>query len=439
MEYSLKRLKRVVPLLLSVLMLIGAAPQPEVATPEAPEVKAEEPRDQKEKIRTEKGVLPMTATEKADFDAAMARPESALLKSYIIGDYSSGTIYEEYNADAVVGLASTSKLMSMYCIFDALQKGEIEMKEPVTIDRESASVHGSTYEMKEGDVFTVEELIHAGMVVSGNDAMIALARHISGTQEAFVERMNRTARDLGLKNAHFINCHGLTDYTKDDYNRATAREMFALSRRLLKDFPMLLNATARPKIEEPNRQFLGYNTNPLMGILDPVDGLKTGYTGAAGRCFIATGMIGADERHLPTRFIGVYMGAENDMDRYAAALRLSKRALAHRRVFLAKEGEEVGTLELKDASPDKSPVYAEKDLVYLQAPGEEIKRYVDFYAIEAPHSRKEPVGRVRFVSGDREIARGEVYLHEDLKRPNFLLAYRDVMADVFRAMEGLAS
>lgn len=434
----MKLLKRSVALFLAALLLMGAAPPAANGAENAPPKKVEEPRDQKEKIHTAKGVLQMNATEKKAFDEAMAKPETALLKSYVIGDYETGKIYEEHNADEVVGLASTSKLMAMYCIYDAVDKGEIGMKDKVTIGHDAASMHGSTYKMKENEVYTVEELIHAGMIVSGNDAMISLAEHIAGSQEAFVARMNAKAKELGLTHAHFINCHGLTDYEKDDYNRATAREMFELSRRLLKDYPMILQATTREKLNEPQREYLAYNTNPLMGILAPVDGLKTGYTGIAGRCFIATGAHMGDENTRFTRFIGVYMGAQNDMDRYAAALKLSKRALAYRSTYLCKKDEEVGMLELKDASPNHSPVYAGKELLYLKKEGEEIKRYVDFYDITVPHSRKEPVGRVRYESGGKEIGRADVFVKEDIKHPNPILKYKDLMAAVFRSMERAA-
>ncbi|WP_322630924.1 D-alanyl-D-alanine carboxypeptidase family protein [Aedoeadaptatus coxii] len=435
----MKLLKRSVALLLAAILLMGAAPPaPNGEGENAPPQKVEEPRDQKEKIHTAKGVLPMTATEKKAFDEAMAKPEAALLKSYVLGDYETGKIYAEHNADEVVGLASTSKLMAMYCILDAVDKGEISMKDQVTIGHEAASMNGSTYKTKEGEVYTVEELIHAGMIVSGNDAMISLAIHIAGSQEAFVARMNEKAKELGLTHAHFTNCHGLTDYGKNDYNQATAREMFELSRKLLKDFPYILKVTSREKIDEPQRQYLAYSTNPLLGILAPIDGLKTGYTGIAGRCFIATGAQVGQGHTRYTRFIGVYMGAENDMDRYAAALKLSKRALEYRSVYLCKKDEEVGTLKLKDASPNQSPVYAGKNLLYLKRDGDDIKRYVDFYDITAPHSRKEPVGRVRYVLKGKEIGRADVFVKEDIKHPNPILKYKDLMADIFRTMESAA-
>ncbi|MDY3118165.1 MAG: D-alanyl-D-alanine carboxypeptidase family protein [Peptoniphilus sp.] len=434
----MKRRKSIFLLLLALGLLVGAAPPPTNAPGNAPTKKVEEPRDQKEKIRTSKGVLPMTATEKKQFDDAMAKPDNVLLKSYLIGDYETGKIYKEHNADIPVGLASTTKLMTVYCVMDAVDRGEIAMKDPVTIDHAAASMHGSVYKTKEGEVYTVEELLHAGMIVSGNDAMIALADRIAGSEAAFVTRMNAKAQEMGFTHMHFINVHGLTDYAANDYNMATAREMFELSRQLLRKYPIILDAACRLKIEEPDRGYKSFATNPLLGILPGIDGLKTGYTGAAGRCFIATGKTKAEGNFLPTRFIGVYMGAENDMNRYAASLRLSEEAMSHRNKIVAGKSDELGLLELNGASPRKNPVYVNKDVVYNVGPGEEIKRYVDYYEITPPHSRKEPVGVVRFMAGDKEVAKREVFVKEDIKKPNPILTYRDLMADVFRAMEKAA-
>ena len=436
----MKALKPILPALLAMCLLLGSAPAPAPAenAPQKPGEKVAEPRDQKEKIRTGQGVQPMTATEKKEFDAAMAKPDNVLLKSYIIGDYETGTIYKEFNADTPVGLASTTKLMTIYCVMDAVDKGEIAMKDPVTIDHAAAAMHGSVYKTKEGEVYTVEELIHAGMIVSGNDAMLALADRIAGSEAAFVARMNAKAKEMGFTHMHFINVHGLTDYVANDYNKATAREMFQLSRNLLARYPMILDAARRAKIDEPERAYVSYATNPLLGILPGIDGLKTGYTGAAGRCLIATGARPAEGPYLNTRFIGVYMGAENDMDRYAASLRLSKEAMAHRNTVLADKSEDLGFLALKNASPRKSSVYVEKNLVRNVKEGEEITSELQFVPVTPPHSKKDAVGDVVYYAGGKEIARARVFVKEDIKKPNPILSYRDLMADVFRAIEKAA-
>lgn len=436
----MKALKPILPALLAMCLLLGAAPAPAPAenAPQKPGEKVAEPRDQKEKIRTGQGVQPMTATEKKEFDAAMAKPDNVLLKSYIIGDYETGTIYKEFNADTPVGLASTTKLMTIYCVMDAVDKGEIAMKDPVTIDHAAAAMHGSVYKTKEGEVYTVEELIHAGMIVSGNDAMIALADRIAGSEAAFVARMNAKAKEMGFTHMHFINVHGLTDYVANDYNKATAREMFQLSRSLLARYPMILDAARRAKIDEPERAYVSYATNPLLGILPGIDGLKTGYTGAAGRCFIATGARPAEGPYLNTRFIGVYMGAENDMDRYAASLRLSKEAMTWRNTILADKSKELDYLTLKTASPRTSPVFVNKNVVRCVKEGTEVSTEIDYKTIVAPYSKKEPVGEAHFLCNGEEIARAKVYVKEDIKKPNPVLSYRDLMADVFRAMEKAA-
>ena len=132
------------------------------------------------------------------------------------------------------------------------------------------------------------------------------------------------------------------------------------------------------------------------------------------------------------------MGAENDMDRYAASLRLSKEAMSRRNKVLADKTNELDFLTLKSASPRKSPVYVDEDVVRTVKDGAEVTMEMEYKTIVAPYSKKEPVGEVRFVSEGEEIARAKVYVKEDIKKPNPVLSFRDIMADVFRAMEKAA-
>ena len=185
------------------------------ATEEAKEEK-KEIRDQNILVPTKDGVQKATAEEAGKIEEYEKYSLEELSKSYLLGDYQSGKILEAYNIDEVRPMASTSKLVSIFVVFDKIKDGTISKSDELTIDRESSILGGSTFKLKENDKMTVDDLIKASMVVSGNDAITALAKHISGSVEAFSVLMNKKCKDLGLKNAHMVNPTGLTNYAIED-------------------------------------------------------------------------------------------------------------------------------------------------------------------------------------------------------------------------------
>ena len=122
----------------------------------------------------------------------------SLTGSYILGDYKSGKILESYNIDEVRAMASMSKIVGIYVVFDAIKANKISMEDKVTIDSEAARLTGSTYKLKEGDIVVVKDLVKAALVVSGNDAITSLGKHIYGSNEEFVVAMNKSVKTLGL-------------------------------------------------------------------------------------------------------------------------------------------------------------------------------------------------------------------------------------------------
>lgn len=402
---------------------------------EEPLVK-EEPRDQDLLVPTIKGVQQATKKEFDKVKELEKKTTDELIGSYLVGDYSSGEILMAKEADKVVGLASTSKLMTIYLVMDAVESGRIKMSDRVTIDKEASSLTGSTYKTKENEVYTVEELIHAGLVVSGNDAMIALAKHISGSQEAFVNEMNQKAKDLGLTNAHFINVHGLTDYVKNDYNQMTTSELFILARNLIQDYPEVIGISQRTVINEEGRNFLCYNTNPLLGIVPEVDGLKTGYTNAAGRCLVATSLTKDQGAKKATRLIGVFMNSAGNWERFVGTKRVMEEAIERFSYeTIANPKKDLDTLSLKNASPNQVLVYPEKPKMLLLDSGKYFHKEIEYFDLKLPIKKGGKVGKVKYFLEDDLMYETNLIVKEEIRKPNIILHIKDQIRLAFQGLD----
>nr|VFK27507.1 MAG: D-alanyl-D-alanine carboxypeptidase (penicillin-binding protein 5/6) [Candidatus Kentron sp. MB]VFK32072.1 MAG: D-alanyl-D-alanine carboxypeptidase (penicillin-binding protein 5/6) [Candidatus Kentron sp. MB]VFK75658.1 MAG: D-alanyl-D-alanine carboxypeptidase (penicillin-binding protein 5/6) [Candidatus Kentron sp. MB] len=203
-------------------------------------------------------------------------------KGYILQDAYSNTVLAEQDADARMAPASLTKMMTVYVIFSELRSGNITPDEDVLISEKAWRTSGSRTFLEVGNRVPVHVLLKGIIVQSGNDASVALAEHIAGDESAFAARMNQQARRLGLAGSHFVNASGLP--AKDHYT--TARDMAQLGAALIRDFPNLYKLHAIKSYEYNN--IPQYNRNKLLWRDDTVDGIKTGYTKAAGYCLVAS-------------------------------------------------------------------------------------------------------------------------------------------------------
>lgn len=231
-------------------------------------------------------------------------------RAWLLVDQSSGQALAEHEADARIEPASLTKLMTAYLTFAALKQGAIKNDQSVPVSEKAWKAPGSRMFIEPKRPVTVDELIHGMIIQSGNDACIALAEAIAGTEEAFVQRMNLEARRLGLANTHYMNTTGLPD--PEHYT--TARDLAHLVQVLIRDFPDYYPIYSQKqftynKITQPNR-------NRLLWLDPTVDGVKTGHTEAAGYCLISSAKRG------PRRLISVVLGTESDSARAQESQRL---------------------------------------------------------------------------------------------------------------------
>ena len=231
--------------------------------------------------------------------SAVKHQQHFALKAAIVVDMDSGKVLYAQNADRLIQPASLSKILALYLIDEDLQQGRIKLSDLVTISSRAVKTRGSKMLYEAGAQVSLEDLIKGMAIHSANDCTVAIAEYSAGSVEKFVVRMNAKARELGMKQSHFVNHHGLPD----SHQRSTAWEIFVLSREYLRHFPDSLSIHSM--LSFTYHDMILRNRNDLLRDYPDVDGLKTGYVRAAGFHLVATAKRG------DRRLIAVVLGAKN--------------------------------------------------------------------------------------------------------------------------------
>ncbi len=322
-------------------------------------------------------------------------PPELPVDSYILMDFESGKVLAEKNADKRVEPASITKLMTAYLVDKALADGDIRMDDRVTISEKAWKMGGSKMFVEVGDKVSVEDLIKGMVIQSGNDATVALAEHVAGSEDAFVGYMNHQAKLLGMNNTQFRNSTGWPD--KQHYS--TARDIAVLSQAVIRDFPMNYKYYKVKEFTWNNiRQF---NRNRLLWKDPSVDGLKTGHTEAAGYCLAASAERGG------MRLISVVLGAESDKARTVhsqALLNYGFKFFETPRLYEA--GESLKTVRVWYGDRDRLALGLEQPVSVLIPKG----RYKDLQAaievdadIAAPVAEGQELGRLTVKLDDETL------------------------------------
>lgn len=234
------------------------------------------------------------------------------VESYIIGNERTGDIYYEKNADRTSPMASLSKLMTYLLTKEAIDDGKISLDTEVKVSEEAEKFNSWEYSalgLKEGETFTVEELLEGLIVVSGNDCAYQLAVTVDDSETKFARDMNMRASELGLDSQIYYNASGVQ--TEDDQqNSSSAKDLFKLSQYIIKKYPEILEYSNVHEIVDPRRDINVESTIPLIGDVPGVDGLKTGTTDDAGACLISTVDMKEIDSNDKFRVIGIVMGAD---------------------------------------------------------------------------------------------------------------------------------
>jgi D-alanyl-D-alanine carboxypeptidase (penicillin-binding protein 5/6) len=244
----------------------------------------------------------------------------------IVVDAGTGQVIFEDNADAVGYPASVTKLMTFAVVMDRVRAGQLKLDDQVTASAAASNTGGSQIYLKHGEVFTIDELLYALMVQSANDAAVALAEHVGGSRDAFVELMNQKAQALGLAATAFHSPHGLPPSTRLGQlpDETTARDIAAISRDLLRHGDILRYSAVKERTirQGTANPFVMRNHNNLLGKIAGCDGLKTGFFSSAGYSLSATAE--RDGR----RIVAVVLGAQDRLERDVKTKELLERGFA---------------------------------------------------------------------------------------------------------------
>ncbi len=259
----------------------------------------------------------------ADIEALRDAGFYVEVRSALVGDATTGEVYASYCDDVPVSIASTTKIMNLLCVMDAITSGEISRTDKVRTSLKASLLSGTSdgiIPMKEGDVFTVEDLIYGMMLPSSNECALMLAEHIAGSETEYVGRMNKKAVEIGLSDETlFYNCHGLPIYsdnivTTKLQNRMTASDMFTLVSYLLSVYPQVTDITSTKEYVLSSNDMTIKNLNPMLYDLPECIGIKTGTTNMAGASLVAAvrAQDAAGNEHI---IVSIEYGAENAVAR----------------------------------------------------------------------------------------------------------------------------
>ena len=347
----------------------------------------------------------------AENDSLNLSSESAILM-----DAESGKILYEKNIQEKLPMASMTKIMSMLLIMESINAGNLNYEETVLISENASGMGGSQVFLQAGEEYTVNDLLKCIAVSSANDAVVAMAEKISGSIDAFVELMNKRAKELGANNTNFVNPHGLDD----DNHYSTAYDMALIAKELLKHEEVLkYTSIYEDYLTKPDgSQVWLVNTNRLVRFYDGVDGLKTGYTTEAGYCLTAT----AKKEDL--RLISVVMKAPSAEDRSSdTSTLLSYGFNSFKSNVIYSKDDSLGSVRVEKGKISEVDVYLKEDATEILSVTEKPADYtfnIKVDKIEAPVKANTVIGTSEIIDNNGNIIdEVDIIVKEDIESAGF--------------------
>lgn len=340
-------------------------------------------------------------------------------KSAILIEASTGEILYEKNANERLKPASMTKMMTLLLTFEAMERGDLKLEDEVIVSMNASGMGGSQILLETGEKITVDNLIKGVTIASGNDAAVALAEKIGGTEEYFVEMMNKRASELGLKDTHFQNAHGIDE----DNHYSSAYDMSVIARELLKhekvtEYSKIYEMYLR---ENTNRKVWLVNTNKLVRFYDYIDGLKTGYTGGAGYCITLTGVkngmrliaVTMNEPSIQTRNKETLGLIDYGFAQYELETLLSKESVIANKDIAKSTQRKVDIVPLENIKVLNKKMQNKKNVTYK----------IDINSLEAPIKKGDKVGSITLIENDKETRTIPLTVKNDVKRANIFELY----------------
>ena len=336
-------------------------------------------------------------------------------KSALLMDVTTGTVLYAKNEHEKLHPASVTKVMTMLLIMEAIDGGSLSWTDTVTASANAAAKGGSQIYLKENETMTVEDMVKSIAVSSANDCACAMAEHLAGSEEAFVERMNARAAQLGMADTHFVNCTGLDDSPEAREHLTSAHDIALMSRQLLKFHPDIKRFTTIWMDTVRDGAFGLSNTNKLVRFYDGATGLKTGFTAAAGYCLSASAMRDGME------LVAVVMGCDSSKDRFDACRKLLDHGFASYTLAQPKlEGEAHVPVKLGQRETVQAVPGNEDALLIDKAHRASLTTEVTLeQQVNAPVSKGQRLGTMTLRAGERVLVQVPLVAAEAVPKLTF--------------------
>ena len=350
--------------------------------------------------------------------------------SALLMEASTGTVIYEKNADQALSPASITKIMTLILIFDALEEGRIRLEDEVTVSAYAKSMGGSQVFLEEGEKQTVETMIKCIVVASGNDASVAMAEHLAGSETEFVRQMNERAKELGMTQTKFEDCCGLTD---SKTHTTSARDVALMSRELITRYPQIHEYSSiwmeniTHNTAQGSSEFGLANTNKLLKQYDGCNGLKTGSTSLAKYCVSATATRGG------VTLIAVIMAAQDYKIRFSEAATLLNYGFGSCKLYTDENPESLPLLPVQNGVKEEFALRYGGTFSYLSTTGEDFsaitKEWVYEESVPAPVAEGDVVGSLVYKLNGTEIGRVEIQAAESVEEAGYLDYWKRVWTE----------
>ena len=339
--------------------------------------------------------------------------------SAILMEASTKSVIYEKAPDERRSPASITKIMTAILIFDAIEAGKISLEDEVVTSAYAKSMGGSQVYLEEGEKQTVDTLIKCIMVSSGNDASVAMAEYIAGSESSFVQMMNERAASLGMENTHFEDCCGLTD---SDNHYTTARDIALMAQELITRYPQIKSYTTiwmeniTHVTMQGSKEFGLANTNKLLKQYPYTTGLKTGSTNKAKYCVCATANKDGVE------LIAVIMGCPNYKDRFTEAQSLLQFGYTTCKLYQDENPPELTPILVKGGIDKQVPAVYKENFSWLFVSGEDfsnMEKILTTNELTAPIEKGEQIGTVTYRLNGKELGSIGIYAGESIREAKF--------------------
>lgn len=335
-------------------------------------------------------------------------------KSGILIEAKSGKIIYEKNKDERLSIASLTKMIGQIIILEEIDAGKIKWDDIVTVSHNASSMGGSQIYLEEGEKISVDDLMKGISVASGNDAIVAMAEYISGSEEKFVSRMNEYVSKLKLKNTHFTNCTGLDQ----ENHYSSSYDLSIIARDLIINHPDILKYSSIYEDylrDGTDKKFWLVNTNKLINFYDGADGLKTGHTDNAGYCLAAT----AIRDNL--RFIGIVLGESDSKVRNKEVAELLDYGFNNTKLTcLMKKNKVIDNVNFEKSDKKSSTVLLQNNLCVIEEKtgNSNYKFDVKYSNYKLPLKKGDVVGKI--IVKDKDVVLGEenIVINNDINKLN---------------------